>query len=103
MKNDRSQKEIVRIYEHFKNTLTVISFGADGYRTMSYSGLSLFKAIKEKLAREKIGQQAFIVYSGFMRQADHDDINKVKTMSYAVTDHFSSLEEGKKASGSSSH
>ena len=87
MKNDRSQKAILKIYGQFGNTLIVISF-KDRKRTMSYSGMSLYKAMAEKLRQESRGRTTFIIHSKEISLETEDDIESVRNASEAFEASF---------------
>jgi hypothetical protein len=90
MKNDRSQKDILAVYEKIGNTLTVVSF-KDGTRTMSYSGLSLYKALAEKLRLEAYGLEGFIIWTGHIVYNDHDNREMVEMAANDFDKDFSEL------------
>ena len=84
MKNDRSKNEIIRIYEYFGNRLTVISFDAEtNKRTLTYSGLSLYKALAEKTCKELVGNRCYIV-CGKPQEAKRD-------IGVSISDHIKNM------------
>ena len=90
MKNVISKKNIVNIYEHFGNTLRVISF--DGrIRTMTYSGLNIYSALLQKLCQEKRGRSSFIVQGRDIQIVNEDDFEYVKCASENFTKKLSAL------------
>lgn len=79
MKNDISQKSVLDIYNQFGNSLKVISFSGN-IRMMTYSGLSIYAAIIEKMEQEERGRKSFIVNKtsnlSIKNENNRDDVEK---------------------------
>lgn len=61
MKTDRTQKEVIRIYEKYYGSLYTISYNKEGKRVLTYGCLSIYKAIAEKLRQEAMGHTSYII------------------------------------------